>query len=549
MSSLSFPAGVDPLSLLPRLKAFFAARSIGAFLVGGFIRDRILNRPSRDIDVAINRDPFDIGQELAGVLSGTLVPLDMENRILRIVIPPPTAEGKPWNLDLSALVGELALDLSRRDFTVNAMAIELTGTSGDVGGPLLDPLGGRDDLQNGILRVVSDSAFKGDPVRLLRGVRLGAQLELTLDSHSQELIRRHASYVKRVSAERLRDELCGIMDCPGADESLRLMDDLGLLEPLLPELAQCKGVAQPKEHYWDVFGHSIETVRSGEKLLRLRGDGDDPIIREVPWSTLFDEHFSKEVSHVHPRRLIFKLACLLHDLGKPSTKTIQPDGRVRFFGHSEVGAQMAVGLLERLRFSNKEIKLVQVMVDLHLRPGQLSQEGQPPTARAMYRYQRDAGEVALDTLFLNLADYLAAKGPAVDGRDWKPYSSGIVQTINFLTQEKPASLPKLLDGHDLMAVFGLKPGPQLKVILEEIKEAQACSEVNNREEALAFVARRLGAPLAHLKPLTNTKPFALSQVYLEPAEGSKGGSTSSPRTDANPLASPAGNESTPKRSS
>ncbi len=214
------------------------------------------------------------------------------------------------------------------------------------------------------------------------------------------------------------------------------------------------------------------------------------ILEGIPWSEKLSQHFASEVGSGSTHASLLKLAALLHDIAKPETKIIANE-RVRFFGHTEQGAEVAAGILERLRFSNKEIKLVEMMVRYHLRPTQMSHEGMP-TQRAIYRYFRDTGTAGIDILFLSLADHLAARGPDLDIAQWKWHAEQVNCILtDCFRQESVIAPSKLIDGHDLINLFGLKPGPEIREILESVKESQAAGELTTREEALSYVKNRL----------------------------------------------------------
>jgi len=274
---------------------------------------------------------------------------------------------------------------------------------------------------------------------------------------------------------------------------LAYLDELGLLTVMIPELAQTKGVVQPKEHFWNVFDHSLKTVAAADFLLR-RGDWEytgKEVLEATPWSAELQEHFNLEVSSGSTRRLMLKLAALLHDIAKPQTKIIDATGRMRFLGHAKNGAAISADILERLRFSNKEIKLVEIMVSHHLRPTQMSQSGLP-THRAIYRYFRDSGDTGIDILFLSLADHLATRGPRLDLDEWQEHTQTVSYVLSrHLEQEGLVRPPKLIDGHDLMNIFGMRPGPRIGQLLEAVHEAQASGEINSREEALSYIQKRL----------------------------------------------------------
>jgi poly(A) polymerase len=274
---------------------------------------------------------------------------------------------------------------------------------------------------------------------------------------------------------------------------LPYLDELGLLTAIFPEMALAKGVGQPKEHFWDVFEHSLKAVVAVDFLLR-QGSWEyagDEVLAAAPWSEVLARHFARPVSGGSTRRSLLKLAALLHDVAKPQTKAVTEDGRTRFLGHDKEGAAVAADILERLRFSGKEVKLVGIMINYHMRPGQMSQ-GELPSRRAIYRYFRDSGDAGTDILFLSLADHLATRGPDLSLTGWQEHTRLVEYVLTqHAEQEKLVSPAKLVSGHDLVNVFNMKPGPRMGQLLEAVREAQASGEVATREEALALVRERL----------------------------------------------------------
>jgi poly(A) polymerase len=219
------------------------------------------------------------------------------------------------------------------------------------------------------------------------------------------------------------------------------------------------------------------------------GKGD--LLTVTPWSEEISGHFDEEVSSGSNRRLLLKLSALMHDIAKPATRTVDETGRTRFLGHAKEGAATAVAVLERLRFSSREIRLVENLIYHHLRPAQMANDGLP-TSRAVYRYFRDTEGAGIDVLFIALADYLATHGPKLDIEEWKQHNLLISFILAEHSNQETKVLPvKLIDGHDLMDTFGLKPGRLLGELLAEVREAQAAQELNTREEALELVRKEL----------------------------------------------------------
>jgi len=482
--------------VLTKVSNLLAEQGIKSYLVGGFVRDVLLGRETADIDVAVAADALEIAPKIATVINGKYFPLDEINKVGRIILAneaATSAEGQS-GLDISTLKGSIEQDLAQRDFTIDAIAIDLAELGkGYANVQLIDPFNGQNDLHRRMLRVVSETAIKSDAVRLLRAARLAAELGFSIDKETEALIQQYCYLASSVAGERIREELLRLLAISQAAQLLPYLDELGLVTAVIPELAQEKGVTQPKEHFWDVFDHSIKTVAAVDFLL---GQGSweyatKEVLTAVPWSAVPAQHFEQEVSYGSTRRLLLKLAALLHDIAKPQAKTIDVDGRMRFLGHAKEGAAITANILERLRFSTKEVKLVEIVVRHHLRPMQMSHEGFP-SPRAIYRYFRDTGEAGIDTLFLSLADHLATRGPHLNLAQWQEHAQMVEYVLaQRLKQASVVAPPKLIDGHDLINIFGISPGPKIGELLEAMREAQAAGELTTREEALTYLRKRL----------------------------------------------------------
>ncbi len=494
----SFSNRIEPgvLSLLTRIGRFLAGEGIQSYLVGGLVRDVLLGRHTADIDIALSRDALEVSPRLATALGGKYVSLDRVNRVARIVLTGEEApsSGAQLELDFSTFGGSIEEDLARRDFTIDAIAIDLSRlVENSTDFQLVDPFNGIRDIGRHIIRAVSETAFASDPARLLRAVRLAAELGFDIDDGTEELIRRDSHLIRNVAGERVREELLRLLTVPDTGQFLPYLDRLGLLTAIIPELAVTKGVQQPKEHFWDVFEHSLKTVTAVDFLLRRAGweYAGEEALSAVPWSARLAEHFDEEVSSGSTRRLLLKVAALLHDVSKPQTMSVESDGRVRFLGHASEGATIATSALQRLRFSTRETRLVETTIKNHLRPGQMSQN-ELPTRRAMYRYFRDAGDTGIDILFLSLADHLATRGPNLELSNWREHVKVVEYVLaHHFEQQRVPRPARLVDGHDLINIFGLSPGPKIREFLEAVQEAQASGEVADREQALAYIRDQL----------------------------------------------------------
>lgn len=452
------------------------------------MRDWLVGRDTSDLDIAVSGDSLAVAQEAAELVDGRYVMLDEDNKVGRVVVP---GESVPWHIDITSFNRDIEHDLLRRDFTVNAMALDLADFVAD-NITLLDPLGGEEDLKKGLLRQVSDRVFNDDPSRLMRAVRLSRELDLEIEQITEETIRLNSGLIDHVPGEKIREELLRILALPYAGNSVRYLDDVGLLCRIMPELKDMKGVKQPKEHYWDVFDHSIESIAALEFILR-ESDwvyGRNDLREDVPWNKEIEQHFNGEIAGGVSRKTLLKLGLLLHDVAKPRTKTIEEE-RIRFLGHTKEGSVTAIEIMERLRFSTREIKYVEKLVYHHLHPAQMSNQGLP-THKAIYRYFRDTEGAGLDIIFLALSDYLAVAGPRVNVDEWHMHIEHIKYIMDVHKKQESEIMPvRLVTGDDLMKEFKLSPGKNIGRLLTIVMEAQAAGEVSTREEALQYIRNEL----------------------------------------------------------
>jgi len=504
-------------------------RGVRVWPVGGGVRDALLGRPVHDWDFAVDRDALGLARAVADALNGAYYPLDAERGAGRVILV--AADGVRLELDFAALRGaDLEADLFARDFTINAMAL-------DERGALVDPTGGRADLEARRLRATSERAFRDDPVRLLRAVRVEAELGCEIEPRTAAWLRRDAPLLAVPAAERVRDEFVRVMAMDGAAIPLQRLDELGLLSHVVPELEPLKGVTQSPPHRFDVWRHTLLAVdtlegvvaavttvgglsRARERRLetpptaRERRLETPPTARErrletpptagVPsaaWGELarvlaqfagnVTAHLAVEISGGRDRAVLLKLAALLHDIGKPETWSQDEDGRIHFYDHEPVGARMVAERLRALRFSRDEVERARVMVREHLRPAHLAC-AERITRRAVYRYFRATDDAGVEVALLSLADHLATWGPHLQEQRWARRLE-VAETLlahYFEHHEETVAPPPLVTGHDLMAALGLPEGPEVGRLLEALREAQAAGEVRTREEALAL-ARRL----------------------------------------------------------
>jgi putative nucleotidyltransferase with HDIG domain len=342
-------------------------------------------------------------------------------------------------------------------------------------------------------------------VRGIRGVRLSSELNFRLERATRDAIRAEAGQLGRVSAERRRDEFIRCLGGPRPAGAVRVLHALGLLPGLVPELGALEGVSQSPPHVYDVWDHTLAVLaRLGDVLSVLRTvhdvDGASDLtlalvaVRLGRHRAALERHLNTHLSGDRPLRWLMALAALLHDVGKPATRTVDPDGRIRFFNHDQVGSALAAQRLAELRFSNDEARRVALIVRHHLRPLLLAHEPSL-TRRAVYRYFRDTGPAGVDIALLALADFLGTHGdgpPPVD--EWNRLLDVSVTLLRAYFEQPAEAVdpPALLNGDDLQVELGLPPGPEIGRLLDSLREAQAAGEVADRAAALDHVRRELG---------------------------------------------------------
>jgi len=454
-----------------------AARNLEVYLVGGTVRELALGQISPDLDLAVSAQTLELARELAQTLGGTFVLLDEQERTARVV----------WRqeiLDLAEFRGTgLEGDLRGRDFTLNALAMDLEAVLGRRPLELIDPLGGLADLKQGLIRMVAAENLAYDPLRLLRAYRFAATHGFRLNPETAAAIAQYAGLFPRVAGERVHQELFLLLAAPQAAPVLREMDRSGLLTQVLPELMDMKGVAQDGFHHLDVFHHAVATVAHLEAVLTRP-------------QTFFGELAPEVARHAAPapRPALLKLAALFHDAGKPRVQERRADpDRYTFYYHEKMGVEIFTAAAQRLRMSNEEIRGVVKLIQLHMRPFLLMplfRQGRL-SIRALGRLVRAARRDLPGLFTLAMADSLAAQGSQKPRDSEKVLADLADAAYRFLKErlEPQERQPRLISGHDLIKVLGLKPGPRFRRLLTAVEEAQWEGTVTTREEALDLVRR------------------------------------------------------------
>lgn len=431
MSALTLRDGA--LEVVRRLRG----RGCAAYWVGGCVRDLEMGREPHDYDIATDARPADV----AALFEHT-VRFGAEFGVVVVVLDSHRYEVSTFRSEGPYLDGrhpsrvefvDARSDVARRDFTINGLLHD------PVTGETIDYVDGRRDIHARIVRTIGTPAarFAEDRLRMLRAVRLAAELEFEIDPETFRAIMADAPAIARVSGERIRDELLRLLTSPGRGSGLRLLHESGLLQIILPEVAAMAGVPQPPEFHpeGDVLTHTVLTLE-----------------------------------HLRDPSPVLALAAVLHDIGKPPT--FSRTDRIRFNEHDTVGAEMAEAICRRLRLSGHEIDRIVALVRNHLRVKDLPK--MRPAKAKRFLLQPDA----IEHLELHRTDCLASHGN-LEVYQWA------TNAVRALATE-PSPQPPLVTGTDLIAL-GYRPGPQFKVMLDTLEDARLEGRVHTREEALALV--------------------------------------------------------------
>ncbi len=477
--SMTHTLAPEVKNLLKDIQRFARAKKVRLYLVGGYLRDILLKREkdNPDIDFCLKKGAINFARALREQIRAGFVVLDKEHGCARLV---KRIKDKVYTLDFTDLRGkDLNADLLHRDFTVNAMALGLEDIlAGNLDDKLIDPRGGRKDLKAKIIRMVAKKAFDEDPLRILRAFSLSAIFGFGIDKETLKLVKVKKGKLSGISCERIRDELFKILERPDAFGHLLKLDQLGILKIIIPEIELMRGVEQGPYHHLDVWKHTLETIKQLESV--LEGNKNNKDIRD---------YLNEIICAERKRRALIKLGALLHDIGKPQARRRQ-EGKTMFHGHERIGADIMEVVAKRLKLSNDELQALEKMIFWHLRPGYLA-DNEDISARAKFRYFRDAAREGVSTLLISIADQRATRGPLTSDESRITHEKVCFNLIReyFKKLKEKKKLPRLINGDDLIERLKLTPSPLIGKILSEIEELQAIGKIKTKKQALVAAKR------------------------------------------------------------
>jgi len=438
-------------------------QGIEAYAVGGYVRDQLLGRKCKDIDVVIVGDGIAFARLVAKRFGRqkivayerfrtAMLPID-SSEIEKIEFV--GARKESYHRDSrkpDVQSGSLENDLSRRDFTINALAVSLNR---EHLGEIVDPFDGRSDLERGIIRTPLDpeKTFDDDPLRMMRAVRFAAHFGFRIEEKTFQAIRKMKDRLSIVSQERITDEFFKILASPKPSVGFKIMQSTGLMKIVFPEISELAGVEQRQDyHHKDVFFHTMKVV---DNISEVTGN------------------------------IWLRFASLVHDIAKPRTKAFREDVGWTFYGHEEIGARMMKHIFQRMRFPMEHLPYIEKLIRLHLRPMALVDEG--VTDSAIRRLLFEAGEHVDDLIMLCRAD-ITSKDPKKVEHFTQNYELVVQKMREVEERDRIREFQPPVRGDEIMEMFCLEPGPLVGKLKNSIKDAILDGVIpNDRAAALEYL--------------------------------------------------------------
>ncbi|MFN7064716.1 MAG: HD domain-containing protein [Aquificaceae bacterium] len=474
-------------------------REAYCFVVGGWIRDRLLGEPVGqhiDVDLLVTCDPMDIAKKLSEKIGGSYFEFEKKGLFIkRPTIATVVLRLFPYKyrFDFAKIEGRdleksLVEDLLSRDFTANAMAVSLDDllSIGAKQAIIYDPAHGIEDLEEGLLRPVSVKNLEEDPVRIIRGFRLAVEKGLSLTEDFYQFVRKKGNLLRKVPVERITLELFKILRTSESHKILKNLYEHGILQILFPETERWKEIRDQGDHHlYPLEEHVLRVLEALEKLLQEV----DVYLPAEFLKGLGSMEVHGEFSDVE----LLKLSALLHDIAKPHTFEIK-EGKITFYNHHKVGAQIVSQYGKTYKWGENATKFVAKLVEEHLRPFYLREsfsKGQL-TDRGRANFWRECEDIVPHLFLHAIAD-------AIGSGDDEAQIRELLRTIYDLVSYKREKLSKipirsLLDGKEIMQVLGIGPGPFVGEIKKALEEAQIEGKVRTKEEAVEFVRHHFTKP-------------------------------------------------------
>lgn len=441
---------INPEEIIEKMKDFCIEKGIVVYLVGGYLRDKFLRRKNKDIDFVMEQDALKIAEEFATkynlpipIFYGRFGTAMIEVNDIKLEFATARKESYPED-SRKPFVEKATIyqDLERRDFTINSIAQNI------ITGEIIDPFDGKRDIKRKIIKtpIEPDKTFYDDPLRILRGIRFATKFKFKIEENTFIGMKKNKDRIKIVSEERIADEIIKILECSTPSIGFEIMDEIGLLDIILPEIANLKE-KRTNHPCKELFPHTMKTLDNCAKLTK---------------------------------NVYIRLACLLHDIGKPYTLKIE-NGKVSFHRHEFIGEKMSYNVCRRLKISEENARFIGKLIRFHLRPHLLAKEN--PSDSALRRFIREIGK-DMKALFILAKSDLTSRNPK-KVRDALERLSKLEERIKEINKKDKISSFKLaINGFDIMEIFKIPPSKKVGIIKEHLENLVIEKKLPNRKRFL-----------------------------------------------------------------
>lgn len=451
------------------VKIFFILHNLSEnrikiYLVGGFIRDYLLGKESKDLDFIIYPFSYKILDYFSKSINGKIFPLDENRKYFRIVAK---LSNENYIFDFTPKEGkDLLEELKRRDFTINSILFDLNNFQ------IIDLLGGIKDLNEGKLRICSEYSISEDPLRILRAFRFVSNLGFKITPLTEKFLIENKKRLKKVKGERIHDEIYKILRSSFTKEVWINMHQLGILEEILPELTSLENIPWGEPHHTNPLFHSFEALGKFEYLYYYL----DKLFPET--YEIIKDYFTEKVYSEFTKKELLKFSILIHDAGKEKTFSIDSKGKVHYYGHEKIGVLIVENIAEKLKFSRKEEEFIKKLINYHLYPSFIFKDEKSNKFKIINKLK----EETIGLMLLFLADQLSIN----PSQELLFFSQKVLNLYLKTKEVKP-----ILSGKEIMEYFSLEPSPLIGKLKKSLIQAQCEGLIKNKEEALNFLEKIL----------------------------------------------------------
>jgi poly(A) polymerase len=483
----------------PQLDEFITSQvdSCGEiFLVGGAIRNMYLQKEVQDLDFVVKKDAIRIAKNVADRFNGNFYILDKKRGAARALI---SIRGKKLKIDFTLFNGRsIDDDLKKRDFTINAMAIKIPLSS-----KVIDPLNGKSDIKDSVLRSCSSNSYLDDPARAIRAIRFMNEFNLFLDQSEIELIKNASRNLDEISDERKRDEIINILIKTDGKNALAQMLEFGIIDKVFPEVKKLYKIKLDTPHVHDAWTHTLQVVNYCQQLMAILKNYTDPKLLHPrikqaintlsKYKKFLFDYMNDPINMNRSMYSLLILAGIYHDAGKGVVPPVIKDNRKRFPKHAKIGSELIHNRAKIMGFSNNEVEYLTKIVRFHMKPSQREFTDNNKKDIHIHRFYKKAGFAGILIGFIHLSDVLATYEDTLTEERWNRAVSSVNNIFDayFIHSEKIITPPKLINGNDVLKEFDLQPGKIIGRLLEQVTEAQVNGEVNTKGEAIDYFGQLL----------------------------------------------------------